>query len=527
MESQQTQQFAKYANAFLRYRTLIFITVMVAMIAGLGYYLAQHKSYRSDALISYQQQSVSPARMSPDAQDEIEDIVSTLTQIVLSRTVLEQIIRDENLYPETRAVMAMEDVIGIMRGNIAIDQPRRSDTFRISFTGGDPEQVARVTNALAAQFIEENLKYRQERASETSAYTKDELEMAKDVLDQKEAVMRDYKLKYYNKMPDQLENNMRRLTALQEQYQNRQDSIQDLERTRVLLMDQISIRKEILAENERLRIQQFDSAETGSRVTEPQVSRLQRLQIQLQLLKEKYTENHPQVRKVNRQIEMIIANSGEESGGSPETSGDSGQNRALLNEELLNMQSQVKNIGISIKRLEQEKQDLQTAVEKYEKWSAATPVREAEWAALTREYAELKRHYDYLVSQNLQARSALNLERKQRGSQFKIEDPARVPEKPVSPNFMKIIAMALLAGCAVGGVLTFGLDFVDTSFRNPQELEGVVDAEILCTVPHVALKKEIIKQRVSATGTVLFYTVCIGLVGYIFFYFWQQGRIVV
>jgi len=68
----------------------------------------------------------------------------------------------------------------------------------------------------------------------------------------------------------------------------------------------------------------------------------------------------------------------------------------------------------------------------------------------------------YLVAQNLEAKSMLNLERMQKGSQFKIEDPARVSEKPIKPNFLVIIGMTALARLGAGMVITLAVDFLDT-----------------------------------------------------------------
>ena len=157
---------------------------------------------------------------------------------------------------------------------------------------------------------------------------------------------------------------------------------------------------------------------------------------------------------------------------------------------------------------------------------AAAPVREAEWSSLTREYGELKRHYDFLVAQNLQARSALNLERKQKGSQFKIEDPARVPEKPVSPDFIKIFGVALLLGCGLGGGLALGLDLLDSSFRDPLELEKAFDIEVICTVPKLTLPKEVVKARVINIAGGVFFILCSSGIAVVFVYFWKKGQIV-
>ena len=99
----------------------------------------------------------------------------------------------------------------MFRNKIEIIPSRQGDVFTVSYSGGDPEKVVRATNAIAAKFIEENLKYRQERATDTSSYTNQELQMAKKVMDEQDKAMRDYKLKNYNEMPEHREANMSRL----------------------------------------------------------------------------------------------------------------------------------------------------------------------------------------------------------------------------------------------------------------------------------------------------------------------------
>ena len=177
--------------------------------------------------------------------------------------------------------------------------------------------------------------------------------------------------------------------------------------------------------------------------------------------------------------------------------------------------------------MEKEKVDIQNLIRQYEQWVAAAPIREAEWSALTREYGEVKRHYDFLVSQNLQAGSALNLELKQKGSQFKIVDAAQTPMKPVKPNFLKIMAMALLAGCGIGGGAAIGLGILDTSFKEPTKLAQTFGLEVICSVPHFPLEDEVTKKRLwTILGTTFFLVWGLAIVIMIV-YFWKQGQIII
>jgi polysaccharide chain length determinant protein (PEP-CTERM system associated) len=526
MESEQRLQLKRYLDTLSRRKWMIIAGFLLGISCGLIFYLKQEKVYKSEALLSYQQQKINPSQMSPDEQAGIRDVVSTLSQLVLSRTSLEKIIKEENLYKDLREIVPMEDVVELMRSKIGINQSRTGDTFVIQYEGKDPAKVVRVTNGLAAKFIDENLQYREERASETSLYTQNELDMAKDMLDEKEAVMRDYKLKYYNEMPDQRAINMSRLIALQEQYQGRQESIQDLERTRALIQDQINVRKQIIEENQRYTVMlQAGAQEQGTSIKIDQRGKLEMLQNSLAGYQDRYTDQHPMVKRLKKQIanvEKLIAEE-EQQKMKGESDTEAPKN---FDDELFSMEIQLKDIRLSIDKLEKEKEEIQAMIGKYEEWVASAPIREAEWSSLTREYGELKRHYDFLVAQNLQASSALNLERKQKGSQFRIEDPARIPETPTKPDFRKIMLLAIGLGILGGGSLAFGLEAINTSFRSQFELEQKFDIPVLCSVPSLPLTAEIIKKKFWSTAKVGFFLVWFSALSVAFVFLVKEGKIV-
>jgi polysaccharide chain length determinant protein (PEP-CTERM system associated) len=403
-----------------------------------------------------------------------------------------------------------------MRKNINVQPSRRGDIFTITFSGGEPATVVKVTNDLAAKFIEENLKYREERATETSSYTSNELEMAKSTMDRKEAAMRDYKLKYYNEMPDQRQANLSRLTSLQEQYQAVQVSILELERTRVLVQEQIGLRKKALG-----------VAGSGTTVSSvparhPSYEQLQKMRRNLELLLVTHTESHPEVKRVKKIIEKLEA----EGAGTPQQRVVSGRRAPVADNDLMQLQAQLDKIIIDIETIELEKKQMNENIKKYETWVAATPVREAEWSALTREYGQLKSHYDFLISQDLQAKSMLNLERRQKGSQFKIVDPARYPEKPTKPDFLKIMAVVVAGSMAAGVGVILAIDFLDGSFRDPEEAELFLGIPVLSTIEFIDTPAEKRRQLYLSGGVILMLLTGAVLVIGLFWYAWSRGKIV-
>ncbi len=513
------KQFFDILDNLLRRKALIVSCILIATTLGLVIYLMQPKTYKSTALLNYQQQRVNPAKMSPDEGAYIKDIVSTLSDIVTSRTSLEKIIIQQGLYKAERETLTIDRVVGMMRQKISITPANRGDTFIVSFEATDPEKVARVTNELAYGFIQENMKYREEKAAETSTYTQDELSMAKEILDRKEAVMRDYKLKSYNEMPEQQAVNMSRLNSLQNQYQSIQVSIGDLERTRVLSRDQLANRRQMLSNSTLGPAQK--SPDNQPIPVENDRMKLKHLQKELQELQGRYTEKHPEIKYLKKEISHL------EQTVEPAKEKDENRTNEKLDSTILELQAEITGIGMNIEKMEKEKVNIQNLIKQYEQWVAAAPIREAEWSALTREYGELKRHYDFLVSQNLQAGSALNLELKQKGSQFKVVDAARTPMKPVKPNFLKIMAMALLAGCGLGGGVAIGMGFLDTSFKEPTKLSEAFELEVICSVPRLPLDEEVSKQRRwTILGTIFFLVWGLAIVIMIIYY-WKQGQIII
>jgi len=93
--------------------------------------------------------------------------------------------------------------------------------------------------------------------------------------------------------------------------------------------------------------------------------------------------------------------------------------------------------ALESKRLREEEKELKQQVAFYQRRIEDTPRREQELALLTRDYDLLKTNYQSLLDKKLQAQMAQNLETKQQGEQFKILDPARLPENPVKPTETK------------------------------------------------------------------------------------------
>jgi capsular exopolysaccharide synthesis family protein len=80
---------------------------------------------------------------------------------------------------------------------------------------------------------------------------------------------------------------------------------------------------------------------------------------------------------------------------------------------------------------------------------------------------------------------AENLERKQKGEQFVILDPAVIPEKPIKPNRDKILLIGGVLGLVLGFGLTLFRESLDKSFRTVSKVEDYLGIPVVATLPNL------------------------------------------
>jgi hypothetical protein len=162
--------------------------VTAALTTTLSYYYMPAR-YQSETLILVVPQQVPEAYVKSTVTIHIEDRLQTITQQILSRTRLERIISDFNLYPERRKTATLEDVVELMRSSIGIDVVK-GDSFRVRFVTDDPRTAMRVTERLASLFIMENLRDREVLAEGTSQFLGSQIEEVRRQIVEKEAQLR-------------------------------------------------------------------------------------------------------------------------------------------------------------------------------------------------------------------------------------------------------------------------------------------------------------------------------------------------
>jgi len=239
-----------YLKAALRRRFwYLVVPFFFLAMATIVYCIKAPKIYMSSALILIQPQEVPMEYVQPTVTTNIQARLKSITEQVMSRSKLEEVIKKHDLYPKIRATSSMYNAVEEMRQKITIDIDQKQSSksrgeepaaFQISFEGKYPAQVRDVTAELAELFIDFNYRLRAEQAAGTTKFLDRQLERMKEELRQKEELVRKFKEENMGLLPEQMQNNYSILTQLQQHMDSINDSLQKTEDRKVLLQTQLN-----------------------------------------------------------------------------------------------------------------------------------------------------------------------------------------------------------------------------------------------------------------------------------------------
>jgi polysaccharide chain length determinant protein (PEP-CTERM system associated) len=493
-EKTDTIKIDHYLGLVFKHRWLLIIPFCIAMVAGMFQAVKLPKIYEASTLILVAPQRVPSQFVQSIVTADLNSRISTISEQILSRSNLEKIIEKYGLFSDPKySGLFLEEMVGALRKNIELEvnrDRRGSNSFSISFRGSHPKTVMEVTNRLAGSFIDENLKVREAQAVGTSDFLADELKTKRQRLEGVEQKLREYRREYMGELPEQLDANLRILERLQTQLNERGKTLRDEKSRLAAIENQIGGNRKILTEN---RV-------TGTVSDEGDEVSLELLKAQLTTLKSNYTDRHPDVIKLKAKIADIEAQykAGEPASSGESRADDSGDPALQLVSNTLNelmrqrveLSGEIKNIALEITELKQQLKEYQQRVER-------TPKREQELMKFKRDYKNTQESYNSLLNRKLEAEIAVNMEKKQKGEQFRIIDRAALPRKPVSPDMRKLFLLSVAAGLGLGGGLIFLLDFLNPSLKQPKDYESELGLAVLTTIPKLLSPKDKILRRLN------------------------------
>lgn len=503
-----------YLAVLWRRKVWFFIPFLSGILISIFLVLTLPKIYRSSTLILVEAQKVPESFVKSAVSGSVEGRLSTIRQQILSRSLLQKMIDKYGLYQNTAPSpfnklmgqvglagllktagpqMTSEATIEWMRKKIEVKTMGKSniDAFSLFFEGRDPSTVMNVTNELASMFIEENLKIREQLVEGTTEFLNHEVQNMKETLERQEKLIADFKRRYMGELPEQLDANLRALDRFQSDLLSTQFTKKSSRDRIVMLENTLEVFKS-----------RMNQEEGGTLQPDSQLQlELREQKRDLATLRLKYKEDYPDVQILKQQIQerekQLAFNKMNEDPAQPPIERE--ENRSIAGSEvdqapsIVGLQEQIRNTKVELSRLEGREERLRKQIGAYERRVENVPAREQELAILLRDYNNTQKNYQSLLDKKLNANISENLEKRQKGEQFHIIDPANLPEKPIKPNRGKIGFAGIVLGLGGGIALVFIREQFDSSLRKPEEVERITSIQVLATIPD--FNKEMSKSR--------------------------------
>jgi len=516
-----------FLAAFRRRFWYVVIPVFLASMATVIYCIMAPRLYQSNSLILIQPQEVPTDYVKPTVTSDIQFRLDAITDEIMSRSNLEEIIKRFDLFQEERTTATLTEAIEEMREKIKVNlkKSRRRGSltsFEVSFEYDDAKKAKEVTAALTALFLDHNFRLRQEQAVGTSKFLERELTKMKEELRQWEDKVRQFKEKYVGLLPEQMENSYRILSQLQQQLDSLNSVLQKTEDRKIMLQSRLS----------RLESLQDESAVSGmsgiGSADNQRPQNLEELRRQLQTLRSRYSDRHPDVIRLAGTIAKMEreqeANTQTTASETPEDSHvNARQSGGFVDVQYEELSVELKMIDKEIISLRQEIEETNNEIEKYRHRIETGPKIEAMFVDLRRGYEQASSNYQSLLQKKLQADLAENLERTQKGEQFKILDPANLPREPFKPDIPKLLAMGFIIALACGFGMAFLREYLDPTFWSRKELESALEVPVLVSIPVILTHRERRRKKLKLAATVCVLLAMSSTLLYALFVLWRKN----
>ena len=491
-------------------------------------------TYTSNGVILIEQQELPQELVRSTITSYADQRIQSLSQRVMTTENLNKLIKQFDLYADERKTRTREYVIDKMRDDVGfkivsanVVDPRTgvpgkaTIAFSVSYSSRSPVIASKVANELVSLYLQQNLENRKSRTQETTTFLSDEVaRLDKDILSQQE-ILAQFKLKHLNDLPEKTQINIEMMNRSVQDVRDIETRINAIDQQIVFLDSQLvqisptsqvftSTGERVYSPEDRLKYLRTELARLTGTYGEqhPDVKRMQRevagleasvkakdavndlqrqlksLQTQLTSALQKYSEDHPDVVKLQRSIGTLEARIKDEL--SKEGANSDTQSRleeTADNPAYIQIKTQREASIAERDALVGKKNELKAQVTAYESRLTSGPSVEREYNTLLRDLESTQLKYRELKQKKLEAEVSENLETERKGERFTLIDPPLTPEKPSTPNRVLILILGVLVSLFAPLGFVVLRENLDTSVRSRFDLQALLNVAPLAVMP--------------------------------------------
>jgi polysaccharide biosynthesis transport protein len=442
--------FRYYTDLVWRSRTLLATAAFVGLGLGLLVAYLQTPQYKAVATLQIDPPtptflSVTDALVGSGNYFQNTDFYNTQFQILRSRPIAQKVV-DHLKLQDQPPFKAAADPAALFVQHVTVEPVPDTRLVMIAITHENQKEAALWANSLAAAYIEESLSNRVESARRAYDWLQGRLAATQQSMrEAQDKLFRSYQNQDLFVPEGSVSAVTASITKLNEDYIGAQSKRIGLEAA----LSQV-------AEMRRRK----ESLDTVPQVASDPIvltlnSQIGTLNVELSRLKEKFKEAHPEVQKVQAQLDQV------------KTAREARDNQII------------EGLNSDYAQTQEREVELKVAIEK-QKAQAATQSRKAtELEALKKEGESAKGLYEVLLQKLNETDIAASI----RTNNVSLVEPASVPSSPFRPQKLKIAGIALLLGLVAGVALVLSRDYLDNTIKDPEEVERYLHLDLLAGVP--------------------------------------------
>jgi polysaccharide chain length determinant protein (PEP-CTERM system associated) len=450
---------SEYLKIIRRRKWLIILPIIAVTTAVSWVVYRLPDVYESVTLIVVKPSTLPNTVVPTITEDSLTRQLTSIAQVVTSRSSLEPLVSQYDLYkPERLRGEPMESIIDMMRKDIKVEvNTSRNDItngFNITYHGRDPKITQAVTAELASKYINEQTKNTVNSTNSAKQFIDQQVRQAKDELDAVDKQRLDFMQKNLGNLPTEATSLVGQLTGLREQQKALIAEVGRLKDQSSSLATQLTL----IRKQSQQTIDDYAENTTDPKTTlawAELVKRKADLQSELQRMLTELKPKHPDVLAKQAQLDSVTK--------------EMDQMVAEWKERIVEKQQKLANrpdLGVAstqfqLKAVDGEIQREQKVLDENEKQIGEIlqrinniPGAEVALGALERDYQTKKSAYDQLLVQQQKITLGADAASQQQGEGIEVVDPANLPSKPVAPKRLMLSGLGLAFGLGLGLLLT-------------------------------------------------------------------------
>ncbi len=477
-------ELKRYWGLILRRKYLALSVALAVLSACTLAGFIMPKVYEATSTIFIQRSTlINPLIQGVGVAGNMEEGLRTLRDSMTSRNIISRVIKKLDMDAGDAKSPKHEALVDGIKKGISINVKsgggrETTDLFIVSYRGHNPKNVKDVVNTLVEEYISETVGYRRTDAYGAFEFVQNQLTEYKTKLEDSDKAIRAFREKNPDIVPQTEGAVLTRMEAFQTQKIDADIKIQELLRRRENLKKQLSGEKEL-------------TVAFVTREGSPE-ARLSYLNNQLILLSTKFTNKHPEILKTKAEIEELKkqiahAKANPSDAGSSETS-TLNPIYQQIREDLARTEAEIDSLKARSSELLRQQQQAKSVL-------GGMPKEQEEWTKLQRDRNVYQHIYDDLLNKLETARVSKDLELTDKGTTFKIIDPATAPLSPVKPDRVMFIFAGIFLGIASGVGSALGVDYLNQSLKDEDAIEARLNLPVLVAIPSVLVEEDLVQEK--------------------------------